>query len=178
MAWRDQRRSEGAHRPKLRNLAEPALRALTRDHEVANHQLKARREGSLSRPYAGQRTDEILPDRRSSALLIFGMLHVHRRSKTPSHAPSTPRPTPPCPARRETRGAGRGRPGQDASRQEVGVPRDASVSGASARGRSMSRRTDPTIWMWAQACDLAAQAETLSRQFFHPVRAMSMPAAQ
>lgn len=31
----------------------------------------------------------------------------------------------------------------------------------------MSSRTDPTAWMWAQACDLIDQAERLHRQFFH-----------
>jgi HSP20 family molecular chaperone IbpA len=30
----------------------------------------------------------------------------------------------------------------------------------------MSRRTDPTDWMWAQACDLIAQAERMHGQFF------------
>ena len=29
------------------------------------------------------------------------------------------------------------------------------------------RRTDPSDWMWAQACDLIEQAERLHRQFFH-----------
>jgi HSP20 family molecular chaperone IbpA len=28
------------------------------------------------------------------------------------------------------------------------------------------RRTDPSDWMWAQACDLIEQAERLHRQFF------------
>jgi HSP20 family protein len=30
----------------------------------------------------------------------------------------------------------------------------------------MSRRADPTEWMWAQACDLIAQAERMQGQFF------------
>lgn len=30
----------------------------------------------------------------------------------------------------------------------------------------MSRRADPNDWMWAQACDLLAQAERMHRQFF------------
>jgi len=30
----------------------------------------------------------------------------------------------------------------------------------------MNRRTDPTEWMWAQACDLIDQAERMHRQFF------------
>lgn len=30
----------------------------------------------------------------------------------------------------------------------------------------MSRRNDPTDWMWAQACDLIDQAERMHRQFF------------
>jgi HSP20 family protein len=30
----------------------------------------------------------------------------------------------------------------------------------------MSRRTDPTAWMWSHAIDLIAQAEHLHRQFF------------
>jgi HSP20 family molecular chaperone IbpA len=30
----------------------------------------------------------------------------------------------------------------------------------------MFRRTDPTDWMWAQACDLIAQAERMHGQFF------------
>ncbi|HVF63236.1 MAG TPA: Hsp20/alpha crystallin family protein [Casimicrobiaceae bacterium] len=30
----------------------------------------------------------------------------------------------------------------------------------------MYRRPDPTDWMWAQACDLIAQAERMHRQFF------------
>lgn len=30
----------------------------------------------------------------------------------------------------------------------------------------MSRRIDPTDWMWAQACELMAQAERMHRQFF------------
>jgi HSP20 family molecular chaperone IbpA len=30
----------------------------------------------------------------------------------------------------------------------------------------MARRTDPTDWMWAQACDLIAQAERMHGQFF------------
>lgn len=31
----------------------------------------------------------------------------------------------------------------------------------------MFRRTDPTDWMWAHACDLIEQAERMHRQFFH-----------
>jgi len=30
----------------------------------------------------------------------------------------------------------------------------------------MSRRNDPTEWMWAQACDFIEQAERMHRQFF------------
>jgi HSP20 family protein len=30
----------------------------------------------------------------------------------------------------------------------------------------MFRRTDPTDWMWAHACDLISQAERMQRQFF------------
>ena len=30
----------------------------------------------------------------------------------------------------------------------------------------MNRRTDPTEWMWTQACDLIDQAERMHRQFF------------
>ena len=30
----------------------------------------------------------------------------------------------------------------------------------------MSRRNDPTDWMWAQACDFIDQAERMHRQFF------------
>ena len=30
----------------------------------------------------------------------------------------------------------------------------------------MSRRTDPTDWMWTQACDFIEQAERMHRQFF------------
>jgi HSP20 family molecular chaperone IbpA len=32
----------------------------------------------------------------------------------------------------------------------------------------MSNRNDPTVWMWAQACDLIEQAERLHQRFFHP----------
>lgn len=32
----------------------------------------------------------------------------------------------------------------------------------------MSNRNDPAVWMWAQACELADQAERLHRQFFRP----------
>jgi HSP20 family protein len=39
----------------------------------------------------------------------------------------------------------------------------------------MSRRSDPTDWMWAQACDLIAQAERMHRQFF---RLAGSPQAQ
>ena len=39
----------------------------------------------------------------------------------------------------------------------------------------MTRRTDPTDWMWAQACDLIDQAERMHRQFF---RLASSPQAQ
>ena len=31
----------------------------------------------------------------------------------------------------------------------------------------MPSRTDPTEWMWAQACDLIDEAERLHRRFFH-----------
>jgi HSP20 family protein len=31
----------------------------------------------------------------------------------------------------------------------------------------MPGRTDPTEWMWAQACDLIDEAERLHRRFFH-----------
>jgi len=41
----------------------------------------------------------------------------------------------------------------------------------------MSNRTDPTLWMWAQACDLAEQAERLQRQYFRPNPATSLPVA-
>jgi HSP20 family protein len=41
----------------------------------------------------------------------------------------------------------------------------------------MSNTSDPTLWMWAQACDLASQAERLQRQFFRPTASRSMPAA-
>lgn len=41
----------------------------------------------------------------------------------------------------------------------------------------MSSRTDPTVWMWAQACDVAEQAERLQRQFFRPTASRNMPAA-
>ena len=41
----------------------------------------------------------------------------------------------------------------------------------------MSSRTDPTVWTWAQACDLAGQAERLQRQFFRPTASRNMPAA-
>ena len=37
--------------------------------------------------------------------------------------------------------------------------------------------TDPTLWMWAQACDLAGQAERLQRQFFRPTPSTRLPAA-
>jgi HSP20 family protein len=30
----------------------------------------------------------------------------------------------------------------------------------------MSRRSDPTEWMWGEACDLIARAERMHRQFF------------
>ena len=30
----------------------------------------------------------------------------------------------------------------------------------------MSRRTDPSDWMWAHACELMAQAERMQQQFF------------
>jgi len=30
----------------------------------------------------------------------------------------------------------------------------------------MSHRTDPSDWMWAQACELIAQAERMHRQYF------------
>ncbi len=41
----------------------------------------------------------------------------------------------------------------------------------------MSNTSDPNPWMWAQACDLASQAERLQRQFFRPTASRSMPAA-
>ena len=31
----------------------------------------------------------------------------------------------------------------------------------------MSQRTDPSEWMWAQACELIDEAERLHRRFFH-----------
>lgn len=43
--------------------------------------------------------------------------------------------------------------------------------------RTMSSRTDPTVWMWAQTCDLAGQAKRLQRQLFHPTASKNMPAA-
>ena len=36
---------------------------------------------------------------------------------------------------------------------------------------------DTTLWMWAQACELTAQAERLQRQFFRPTPSTSMPVA-
>ena len=33
----------------------------------------------------------------------------------------------------------------------------------------MFRRPDPTEWMWAEACDLVAQADRMHRQFFRLV---------
>ena len=39
----------------------------------------------------------------------------------------------------------------------------------------MSRRSDPTEWMWAQACDFIEQAERMHRQFF---RLAAAPGAQ
>lgn len=41
----------------------------------------------------------------------------------------------------------------------------------------MSNKSDPTLSMWAQACDLALQAERLQRQFFRPTPSRSMPVA-
>jgi len=41
----------------------------------------------------------------------------------------------------------------------------------------MPSRADPTIWMWAQACDVAGQAERLQRQFFRPTASKNMPAS-
>jgi len=41
----------------------------------------------------------------------------------------------------------------------------------------MSNKNDPTLSMWAQACDLALQAERLQRQFFRPTPSRSMPVA-
>jgi HSP20 family protein len=40
----------------------------------------------------------------------------------------------------------------------------------------MSRRADPADWMWAQACDLIAQAERMQRQFFRlsPARTQAL----
>jgi HSP20 family protein len=40
----------------------------------------------------------------------------------------------------------------------------------------MSRRSDPSDWMWAQACELIAQAERMHQQFFRlasPARAQA-----
>ena len=36
---------------------------------------------------------------------------------------------------------------------------------------------DTTLWMWAQACELATQGERMQRQFFRPTPSTSMPAA-
>jgi len=41
----------------------------------------------------------------------------------------------------------------------------------------MSNQNDPALSMWAQACDLALQAERLQRQFFRPAPSRSMPVA-
>ena len=30
----------------------------------------------------------------------------------------------------------------------------------------MSRKADPTLWMWEQACDFIAEADRMHRQFF------------
>lgn len=40
----------------------------------------------------------------------------------------------------------------------------------------MFRRTDPTDWMWAEACDLVAQADRMHRQFFRLVSSTRMQA--
>ena len=34
----------------------------------------------------------------------------------------------------------------------------------------MSRRTDPSDWMWAEACSLMERAERMQRRFFQPAR--------
>jgi HSP20 family protein len=41
----------------------------------------------------------------------------------------------------------------------------------------MSNTSDLTLWMWAETCDVAGQAEMLQRQFFRPTALRSMPAA-
>lgn len=41
----------------------------------------------------------------------------------------------------------------------------------------MSSKTDPTLWMWGQACNLAGEAERLQRQFFRPTPSRNMPVA-
>jgi len=41
----------------------------------------------------------------------------------------------------------------------------------------MSRRSDPTEWMWAQACELIERAEHMHRQFFRLAAAPGVQAA-
>ena len=41
----------------------------------------------------------------------------------------------------------------------------------------MMRSTDPTFWMWVEACDLTEQAERLQRQFFRPSTSTNLPIA-
>jgi HSP20 family protein len=41
----------------------------------------------------------------------------------------------------------------------------------------MSRRSDPTEWMWAQACEFVEQAERMHRQFFRLAAAPRAEAA-
>ena len=41
----------------------------------------------------------------------------------------------------------------------------------------LSNKNDAALSMWAQACDLAVQAERLQRQFFRPTPSSSMPVA-
>jgi HSP20 family protein len=43
--------------------------------------------------------------------------------------------------------------------------------------KTMSNTNDPARWMWAEACELVAQAERLQRQFFLPTAAPTAPAA-
>ncbi len=41
----------------------------------------------------------------------------------------------------------------------------------------MADTQDTTLWMWAQACELAAQADRLQQQFFRPTPSTREPAA-
>jgi HSP20 family molecular chaperone IbpA len=41
----------------------------------------------------------------------------------------------------------------------------------------ISSKTDPTLWMWGQACELAGQAARLQSQYFRPAESKDMPAA-